>query len=117
MTKEKDNLDKEGLTRRDVLGGSVKLTALAGVGAMAGLVGMTPKTANAASSNKAEVSPGDLDEYYGFWSSGQAGEMRCCLKPKSISIPAGAAASGPMVICITRICHSPMALTTVVTCS
>jgi nitrous-oxide reductase len=76
MTKEKDNSEKEGLTRRDVLGGSVKLTALAGVGAMAGLAAITPKTANAASSNKAEVSPGDLDEYYGFWSSGQAGEMR-----------------------------------------
>jgi len=76
MTKEKDKTEKEGLSRRDLLGGSVKLTALAGVGAMAGLAGMSPKTANAASSNKAEVAPGDLDEYYGFWSSGQAGEMR-----------------------------------------
>ena len=76
MKKEDDKSENEGLTRRDLLGGSVKLTALAGVGAMAGLAAMTPETANAAGSNKADVAPGDLDEYYGFWSSGQAGEMR-----------------------------------------
>ncbi|MCP4468426.1 MAG: TAT-dependent nitrous-oxide reductase, partial [Halieaceae bacterium] len=75
MKEKQDKTEKEGLTRRDLLGGSVKLTALAGVGAVAGFAVMTPETAQAAA-NKAEVAPGDLDEYYGFWSSGQAGEMR-----------------------------------------
>ena len=63
---------KTGVTRRGMLGG----TAVAvGAGALALRTGMTPTPAMAAS-NKAEVAPGDLDEYYGFWSSGQAGEMR-----------------------------------------
>jgi len=75
MKEENDKTEKEGLTRRALLGGSMKLTALAGVGAVAGFAVMTPETAHAAA-NKVEVAPGDLDEYYGFWSSGQAGEMR-----------------------------------------
>ncbi|MFD2207046.1 TAT-dependent nitrous-oxide reductase [Kiloniella antarctica] len=61
----------KGMSRRDLLGGSAKLT-MAGVGAAA-LVG-TVSPANA--KNPAEVEPGQLDEYYGFWSSGQAGELR-----------------------------------------
>ncbi len=76
MKKENDELEKEGLSRRQLLGGSVKLTALAGAGAVAGIAGLTAKPAAAASHNPAEVAPGDLDEYYGFWSSGQAGELR-----------------------------------------
>ena len=70
---------QQGLTRRELISGSVKLTALAGVGGLAGLTGlagMTPKAAIAAAGRKYEVAPGDLDEYYGFWSSGQAGELR-----------------------------------------
>ena len=68
-----------GITRRDLLGNSAKLTALAGVGGMTGLTGlaaMTPQEVMAASNAKSDVAPGDLDEYYGFWSSGQAGELR-----------------------------------------
>ena len=68
--------DDTGISRRELLGGSVGLTALAGVGAVAGLATMTPEKAQAASGGKAEVAPGDLDEYYGFWSSGQSGELR-----------------------------------------
>jgi len=80
MGNENDNNENKGLTRRALLGGSVKLTAMAGVVGTTGLVGlagMTPKAAIAASKSKSfEVAPGDLDEYYGFWSSGQGGEMR-----------------------------------------
>jgi len=79
MDNENNNNENKGLTRRALLGGSVKLTAMAGVvGAtgMVGLAGMTPKAAIAASRNSFEVAPGDLDEYYGFWSGGQSGEMR-----------------------------------------
>jgi nitrous-oxide reductase len=79
MKEENDTTEKTGLTRRQLLGGSVKLTAMAGMVGGAGLVGfagMTPKAAIAASNSKYEVKPGDLDDYYAFWSSGQAGELR-----------------------------------------
>ncbi len=70
----------EGVTRRDVLTGPGKGLVLAGTIAAAGgsgaaLLGSTAFPA-AAAGNKANVEPGELDEYYGFWSSGQTGEMR-----------------------------------------
>ena len=82
MSKEKtENLDKEGLSRREMLSNSAKAVALAGVGAggLAAATGgalLAPQTARAAEGSNAEVRPGDLDEYYGFWSSGQNGELR-----------------------------------------
>ncbi|HHB12494.1 MAG TPA: TAT-dependent nitrous-oxide reductase [Chromatiales bacterium] len=68
----------EGITRRELLGGSLKLATLAGTGGVAGLTGalLAPSVTRAARRNRAEVAPGDLDEYYGFWSSGQTGELR-----------------------------------------
>lgn len=72
---KKEENTQPGLSRRDLLGNSVKLTALAGIGGMTGL-GIAHRTANAATNSNAEVGPGDLDEYYGFWSSGQGGELR-----------------------------------------
>ena len=79
--KETENLEKEGLTRRQLLSNSAKAVALAGVGAggLAAATGgalLAPQAAQAAQGSNAEVGPGDLDEYYGFWSSGQAGELR-----------------------------------------
>ena len=74
----KDDDKKAGITRRELLGGSAKLVALAGAGGVAGLTGgsMLYSDAAQAAGGKADVAPGDLDDYYGFWSSGQAGELR-----------------------------------------
>ena len=72
MSKEKDK-PKKGVTRRGLLGGTV---AAVGAGALIAKTGLPGGQPAHAASNKAEVAPGDLDDYYGFWSSGQTGEMR-----------------------------------------
>ena len=67
----------DAITRREMLGRSATVTALTGAGVLSGVgagVALAPRSASAAS--EANVGPGDLDEYYGFWSSGQAGEIR-----------------------------------------
>ena len=76
--------ERSGLSRRALLGASAGGAALAGsIGglrqAVLGAVGVTAVTAGAArAAGEASfnVAPGQLDEYYGFWSSGQTGEMR-----------------------------------------
>ena len=77
--KDENNEDKQtGIQRRELLGGSAKFAALAGAGTLAGVTGgalLTSADVQAAS-DKGSVAPGDLDDYYGFWSSGQCGEMR-----------------------------------------
>ena len=76
---ETENLENEGLTRRELLSNSAKAVAGVGIGGLAVATGgalLTPQAAQAASGGSGEVAPGDLDEYYGFWSSGQAGELR-----------------------------------------
>ncbi|MEG3640845.1 TAT-dependent nitrous-oxide reductase [Magnetococcus sp. PR-3] len=73
-----------GLTRRDLLNSSARATFMAslmqvGGGAVAGgaaTAALMPSQAEAASKNTAHVAPGELDEYYGFWSGGQSGEVR-----------------------------------------
>jgi len=72
MTEETHNL-----SRRSLLGGTAKTAVFAGVAATAvgGLMATNGSKA-AEPANKAEVKPGELDEYYGFWSSGQTGELR-----------------------------------------
>jgi len=75
MSKKNDNSSKlENPGRRQLLG----VAAVGGVGTITGVGGsLLSNTAQAAGAdNAATIAPGDLDEYYGFWSSGQAGEVR-----------------------------------------
>ncbi len=75
---------REGLTRRELFGttaGAATVSALgaAGVGAAGGVAltkSMAPRAARAQEAGSHVVEPGQLDEYYGFWSSGQTGEVR-----------------------------------------
>lgn len=70
----KDFEEKDGVSRRDLLGGTAKTAVVAGMGAVA-VAGANPAFAQEGH-QKFELSPGELDEYYGFWSSGQTGELR-----------------------------------------
>lgn len=70
---------RSGVSRRELLEGSASVATLTGLGAVAGaagagFVGNQALAQEAAGKN--EVRPGDLDEYYAFWSSGQTGEVR-----------------------------------------
>ncbi|MDT8853600.1 TAT-dependent nitrous-oxide reductase [Paracoccaceae bacterium Fryx2] len=75
---------KTGISRRGLLGATAGGAALAGAfggrlalgGGAAGIAALTSGAARAASDAAGSVAPGQLDEYYGFWSSGQSGEMR-----------------------------------------
>ncbi|MDT8345751.1 MAG: TAT-dependent nitrous-oxide reductase, partial [Thermohalobaculum sp.] len=66
-----DTTKHGGLTRRGLLGASASGALLATAAGGAYVAGTEP--ARAAGVN---LAPGELDEYYGFWSSGQSGEMR-----------------------------------------
>ena len=69
----------KGLTRRGFLGASAASVATA---AGLGFSGVMTPTQFAEAADKARASahhnvgPGDLDEYYGFWSGGHSGEVR-----------------------------------------
>ncbi|MCD9148814.1 TAT-dependent nitrous-oxide reductase [Pseudophaeobacter flagellatus] len=67
---EKTNLS---VTRRGLLGATATGAALAATGVSSSMLGAGPAQA---SGNEASLAPGELDEYYGFWSSGQTGELR-----------------------------------------
>ena len=71
MTEKSETLK---VSRRDLLGGAAKATAVAGLGAVAV---QNARPAKASEHNADYVlAPGELDEYYGIWSSGQSGEIR-----------------------------------------
>ncbi len=80
MTKFKDV--HAGVSRRALLGNTLKSAAVAGTvasgagGAVvaSGLLGSARPAA--AATGDYNLMPGELDEYYGFWSSGQSGELR-----------------------------------------
>jgi nitrous-oxide reductase len=79
-----DKNSPNGISRRGLLSASAAGgAALASLGGpRAALMGATGAAAIAAGSTaaraatEAHVGPGDLDEYYGIWSSGQTGEVR-----------------------------------------
>lgn len=68
-----------GISRRELLEGSTSVATLTGLGAVAGATGASlvgRQAAAQANTDHVAVAPGDLDEYYAFWSSGQSGEVR-----------------------------------------
>jgi nitrous-oxide reductase len=72
---------KTELSRRGLLGGTAKIAGVAGLAGATG--GMTASSLVGSAlaqqvkrGQSVEVAPGDLDEYYGFSSSGQTGEVR-----------------------------------------
>jgi nitrous-oxide reductase len=75
-----DDAEKNGISRRKLLGTTATVAGAAGLagGGVTGLVGpaLAQQRAAAPRGQSAEVKPGDLDEYYGFSSSGQTGEVR-----------------------------------------
>ena len=75
---EKTTMDA-GISRRSLLGTTTKAAGLTGLAVASGAgisAGGLLSSSPAAAANKAEVAPGALDEYYGFWSGGQSGEVR-----------------------------------------
>ena len=80
MKKDKTTTELKAPGRRALLGGAAAGAAGLTVGGVLGSrTGIGIPAAQAQSrgeSNPAEVLPGDLDEYYAFFSGGQSGEMR-----------------------------------------
>ena len=78
-TKTGQEEEQAGLSRRGFLGGSAMTGAvLAGATALGGTVFTRESWAAAVkdAQSKIHVGPGELDEYYGFWSGGHQGEVR-----------------------------------------
>ena len=69
-----DKKTETGFSRRALLGGTAMAAGVGAVASAGMLTGSTVPARAAGASN--EVAPGDLDDYYGFWSGGQSGEVR-----------------------------------------
>ncbi len=67
-----DDKTQMKLSRRGMLGA----TATGALAVTAGGAGLFANAPMAQAAGKVNLAPGELDEYYGFWSSGQTGEMR-----------------------------------------
>ncbi|MCF4098440.1 TAT-dependent nitrous-oxide reductase [Maritalea mediterranea] len=70
-----DTVKTAGISRRELLSGTGAGAFLAGSIAATGGAALMATPA-AAAENSHSLAPGELDEYYGFWSSGQSGELR-----------------------------------------
>jgi nitrous-oxide reductase len=66
----------DGISRRGLLGATAGGAALGVTGALGGSLAPGRASAQTSPAAQAHVGPGELDEYYGFWSSGQSGELR-----------------------------------------
>ncbi|MFO7603488.1 MAG: TAT-dependent nitrous-oxide reductase [Gammaproteobacteria bacterium] len=79
MTDKKDNERKTGVSRRTFLGATAA-AGVAGAGLSAGIIpgvnSAQAQTRTSPNPQSTHVGPGELDEYYGFWSGGQSGELR-----------------------------------------
>ena len=79
-----EKMGKSGISRRGLLGataggaalGTLGISGGAMLGGATGAAFLGSATPARAASEVGHVAPGELDEYYGFWSSGQTGEMR-----------------------------------------
>lgn len=67
-----EDFKKLAMTRRGMLGAA----ATGGVLAASGLTATLASSTAVEAAGKFALAPGELDEYYGFWSSGQTGELR-----------------------------------------
>ncbi len=68
--------ETKGVSRRGLFKGTAGVAALATVAGTSGLGLLASSRKAAAATASIEVAPGELDSYYGFWSSGQSGEVR-----------------------------------------
>lgn len=71
-----DETKRKGLSRRSLMTATAGGAVLAGSGMGANLLSGALVTQAHAASPKLNFEPGELDPYYGFWSSGQSGELR-----------------------------------------
>ncbi|MEM5585905.1 TAT-dependent nitrous-oxide reductase [Roseibium sp. AS2] len=67
---------RRGLSRRSLMAATAGGAVLAGSGVGSGLLNGTLVTRANAATPALNLEPGELDPYYGFWSSGQTGELR-----------------------------------------